>query len=44
MVLPSDIVTCANLDARGDLWIGTFLGLRILSNASSSMEEDKMLR
>ena len=35
--LPSDIVTCANLDARGDLWIGTFLGLRILSNASSSI-------
>ena len=35
--LPSDGVICATMDLNDDLWIGTYLGLRILPNASGSI-------
>lgn len=34
--LPVEAVICASLDKNDDLWIGTYLGLRVLSNASSN--------
>ena len=35
--LPSDGVICATMDLNDDLWIGTYLGLRILPNASGAI-------
>lgn len=35
--LPTDGIICAAMDLSDDLWIGTYLGLRILPNASNSI-------
>jgi ligand-binding sensor domain-containing protein len=35
--LPSDGVICAAMDVNNDLWIGTYLGLRVLSGATSAI-------
>lgn len=38
--LPADGVVSANIDKNDDIWIGTRVGLRIISNPSSIITED----
>lgn len=38
--LPADGVVAANIDKNDDIWIGTRIGLRIISNPSSIITED----
>lgn len=38
--LPADGVVSANIDKNDDIWIGTRIGLRIISNPSSIISED----
>ncbi len=40
--LPSTDVRAIAVDTRGALWIGTKLGLRVLSNVSNYLTEDKL--
>lgn len=41
--LPVEAVICVDLDQTDDLWIGTYLGLRVLQNASAKTSNGEKL-
>ncbi|MFD2726521.1 type IX secretion system anionic LPS delivery protein PorZ [Hyunsoonleella rubra] len=38
--MPSDFATAVAVDRRGQVWVGTFRGLRVIFNASGFFEDD----